>query len=62
MKCCIFDAVRDIFVNVTGLDVPVVGVVGDWKNHFSAEQLAKFTSVIRKELENESFSLPWSLD
>ncbi|XP_067366281.1 sulfotransferase 2B1-like isoform X1 [Channa argus] len=38
------------------------GVVGDWKNHFNTEQLARFTSVIRKELEGESFSLPWSLD
>ncbi|XP_042281186.1 sulfotransferase family 2, cytosolic sulfotransferase 3 isoform X1 [Thunnus maccoyii] len=38
------------------------GVAGDWKNHFSSEQLARFTSVIRKELEGESFSLPWSLD
>lgn len=38
------------------------GVAGDWKNHFSSEQLARFTSVIRKELENESFSLPWSFD
>lgn len=38
------------------------GVVGDWKNHFGSEQLAKFTSVIRKEMEDESFSLPWSLD
>lgn len=38
------------------------GVAGDWKNHFSSEQLARFTSVIRKELEGESFSLPWSMD
>ncbi|XP_041799127.1 sulfotransferase family 2, cytosolic sulfotransferase 3 isoform X2 [Chelmon rostratus] len=38
------------------------GVVGDWKNHFSSEQLARFTSVIRKEMEDESFPLPWSLD
>nr|XP_020488323.1 sulfotransferase family cytosolic 2B member 1-like [Labrus bergylta] len=38
------------------------GVAGDWKNHFSSEQLARFQSVIHKELENESFTLPWSLD
>uniref|UniRef100_A0A3Q0QTZ7 Sulfotransferase n=1 Tax=Amphilophus citrinellus TaxID=61819 RepID=A0A3Q0QTZ7_AMPCI len=38
------------------------GIVGDWKNHFSSEQLARFISVISKELEGESFSLPWSLD
>ncbi|XP_045899954.1 sulfotransferase family 2, cytosolic sulfotransferase 3 isoform X3 [Micropterus dolomieu] len=38
------------------------GVVGDWKNHFSSESLAKFTSVLRKELGSESVSLPWSLD
>ncbi|XP_034553802.1 sulfotransferase family 2, cytosolic sulfotransferase 3 [Notolabrus celidotus] len=38
------------------------GVIGDWKNHFSSEQLAKFTSVIDKDLEKESFTLPWSLD
>ncbi|KAM3613915.1 uncharacterized protein V6R79_006992 [Siganus canaliculatus] len=38
------------------------GVAGDWKNHFNSEQLARFLSVIHKQLENESFSLPWSLD
>ncbi|XP_071326058.1 sulfotransferase family 2, cytosolic sulfotransferase 3 isoform X2 [Trachinotus anak] len=38
------------------------GIAGDWKNHFSSEQLARFTSVICKEMEGESFSLPWSLD
>ncbi|XP_049903077.1 sulfotransferase family 2, cytosolic sulfotransferase 3 isoform X1 [Epinephelus moara] len=38
------------------------GIAGDWKNHFSSEQLARFTLVIRKELGNESSSLPWSLD
>uniref|UniRef100_A0A3P9C2C8 Sulfotransferase n=1 Tax=Maylandia zebra TaxID=106582 RepID=A0A3P9C2C8_9CICH len=38
------------------------GIAGDWKNHFSSEQLTRFTSVISKELEGESFSLPWSLD
>ncbi|XP_056299934.1 sulfotransferase family 2, cytosolic sulfotransferase 3 isoform X2 [Pseudoliparis swirei] len=30
------------------------GIVGDWKNHFSPEQLATFSSVIRKEMEGES--------
>ncbi|XP_078109624.1 sulfotransferase 2B1-like isoform X1 [Sander vitreus] len=38
------------------------GVAGDWENHFSSEQLARFTSAIRKELESASFSLPWSMD
>ncbi|XP_029307858.1 sulfotransferase family 2, cytosolic sulfotransferase 3 [Cottoperca gobio] len=38
------------------------GVLGDWKNHFNSEQLAKFTSAIRKDLDSESFSLPWNLD
>ncbi|XP_051920782.1 sulfotransferase family 2, cytosolic sulfotransferase 3 isoform X3 [Hippocampus zosterae] len=38
------------------------GVVGDWKNHFSSKQLAHFSTVIYKELEGESFTLPWSLD
>ncbi|XP_041648832.1 sulfotransferase 2B1-like [Cheilinus undulatus] len=38
------------------------GVVGDWRNHFNSEQEARFTSVIKKELEKESFTLPWSLD
>ncbi|XP_022609380.1 sulfotransferase family cytosolic 2B member 1-like isoform X3 [Seriola dumerili] len=35
------------------------GVAGDWKNHFTSEQLAQFTSVISKELEGENFSLPY---
>lgn len=38
------------------------GIVGDWKNHFNPDQLARFCSVIRKELEGQSVSLPWSLD
>ncbi|XP_072250815.1 sulfotransferase 2B1-like isoform X2 [Leuresthes tenuis] len=38
------------------------GISGDWKNHFSPEQLARFTTGIHKELEGESFSLPWSLE
>ncbi|XP_033984031.1 sulfotransferase family 2, cytosolic sulfotransferase 3 [Trematomus bernacchii] len=38
------------------------GVPGDWKNHFSSEQLARFTSPIRKELQSESFTLPYNLD
>ncbi|XP_028985856.1 sulfotransferase family 2, cytosolic sulfotransferase 3 isoform X2 [Betta splendens] len=38
------------------------GVVGDWKNHFSSEQVSRFAAVIRKELEGASFSLPWSLE
>ncbi|XP_062254921.1 sulfotransferase 2B1-like [Platichthys flesus] len=37
-------------------------IAGDWKKHFSSEQLARFTSFICKEMEGESFSLPWSLD
>lgn len=37
------------------------GVAGDWKQHFSSEQLSRFSSTISKELEGESFSLPWSL-
>lgn len=44
--------------------VPVLvpGVVGDWKNHFTPEQLERFKSVLQKELQNESFTLPWSLE
>ncbi|XP_044062568.1 sulfotransferase family 2, cytosolic sulfotransferase 3 isoform X2 [Siniperca chuatsi] len=38
------------------------GIAGDWKNHFSSELLARFTSVIHKELGSDSVSLPWSLD
>lgn len=37
------------------------GVSGDWKSHFSPEQLSRFNSFIKKELEGESFSLPWDL-
>lgn len=38
------------------------GDSGDWKNHFNSEQLSRFSSTIGKELEGESFSLPWSLE
>ncbi|XP_077455606.1 sulfotransferase family 2, cytosolic sulfotransferase 3 isoform X2 [Stigmatopora argus] len=37
------------------------GIVGDWKKHFSSEQLAHFSSTIYKELEGEHFTLPWNL-
>ncbi|KAF7651227.1 hypothetical protein LDENG_00113890 [Lucifuga dentata] len=37
------------------------GIAGDWKNHFSSEQEARFSSVIRGELEGENFSFPWDL-
>lgn len=38
------------------------GVAGDWKTHFSPEQLSRFSSCIKKELEGENVSLPWGLD
>ncbi|XP_057691514.1 sulfotransferase family 2, cytosolic sulfotransferase 3 isoform X2 [Corythoichthys intestinalis] len=37
------------------------GIVGDWKKHFSSAQLAHFSSTIYKELEGETFTLPWNL-
>lgn len=48
--------------NCYSVHVFVPGVVGDWENHFTSEQLQRFTSVIQKELQDESFSLPWSLE
>nr|XP_057909357.1 sulfotransferase family 2, cytosolic sulfotransferase 3 isoform X2 [Doryrhamphus excisus] len=38
------------------------GVAGDWKKHFSADQVAHLSSAISKELEGEKFTLPWILD
>ncbi|XP_078143294.1 sulfotransferase family 2, cytosolic sulfotransferase 3 [Centroberyx gerrardi] len=38
------------------------GIVGDWKNHFGPEQEVRFSSVIRGEMEGESFSFPWDLE
>ncbi|XP_028326846.1 sulfotransferase family 2, cytosolic sulfotransferase 3 isoform X2 [Gouania willdenowi] len=38
------------------------GKSGDWKNHFSAEQLARFSSVICKDLGDEILSLPYELN
>ncbi|XP_061919503.1 sulfotransferase 2B1-like [Entelurus aequoreus] len=38
------------------------GVAGDWKKHFTAEQVARISSTIYKELEGENFTLPWTLD
>ncbi|XP_061772286.1 sulfotransferase 2B1-like isoform X1 [Nerophis ophidion] len=38
------------------------GVAGDWKKHFSADQVARISSTIYKELEGENFTLPWTLD
>ncbi|XP_037641279.1 sulfotransferase family 2, cytosolic sulfotransferase 3 [Sebastes umbrosus] len=57
-----FSLVPKVYMNTDISPFLRKGVAGDWKNHFSSEQLARFASVIRKELEGESFSLPWSLD
>lgn len=57
-----FSLVPKVYMNPDKSPFLRKGVAGDWKNHFSSEQLARFASVIRKELEGESFSLPWSLD
>uniref|UniRef100_A0A8C9VE79 Sulfotransferase n=1 Tax=Scleropages formosus TaxID=113540 RepID=A0A8C9VE79_SCLFO len=35
------------------------GVSGDWKNHFSPEQEAKFSAVIKEEVKGTSFKFPW---
>ncbi|KAJ8332879.1 hypothetical protein SKAU_G00417750 [Synaphobranchus kaupii] len=35
------------------------GTTGDWRNHFSAEQEARFSAVIKKEMEGASFKFPW---
>uniref|UniRef100_A0AAQ4P943 Sulfotransferase n=1 Tax=Gasterosteus aculeatus aculeatus TaxID=481459 RepID=A0AAQ4P943_GASAC len=57
-----FSLVPKVYMNSDTSPFLRKGIVGDWKNHFSPEQLARFSSVIRKELEGENFSLPWSLD
>lgn len=61
MSMVFFFLQLDFFMR-THCFVCALGVVGDWKNHFSSKQLAHFSSVIYKELEGESFTLPWSLD
>ncbi|KAJ0065920.1 hypothetical protein NL108_000170 [Boleophthalmus pectinirostris] len=38
------------------------GIIGDWKKHFTCDQVRHFSSTIKKELEGESFTLPWNLD
>ncbi|KAM7420331.1 hypothetical protein PAMA_014853 [Pampus argenteus] len=57
-----FSLVPKIYMNSDKSPFLRKGVAGDWKNHFSSEQMARFTSVIQKELEDESFTLPWNLD
>lgn len=52
----------DVFSDSNLVCVSVSGIAGDWKNHFSKEQLARFSSVIHKEMGDEISSLPWSLD
>lgn len=48
-----------LYINVCVL---MLGIAGDWKTRFNSEQITRFSSVIRKELPNETFSLPWSLE
>ncbi|KAM4633223.1 sulfotransferase 2B1-like [Polymixia lowei] len=38
------------------------GIAGDWKNHFSPEQEARFSAVIGAEMEGETSSYPWELE
>ncbi|XP_061113293.1 sulfotransferase 2B1-like isoform X1 [Conger conger] len=35
------------------------GTTGDWRNHFNAEQEARFSAIIKKEMEGTSFAFPW---
>ncbi|KAJ8289741.1 hypothetical protein GJAV_G00004770 [Gymnothorax javanicus] len=35
------------------------GITGDWRNHFNAEQNARFSAVIKKEMEGTNFDFPW---
>ncbi|XP_076006482.1 sulfotransferase family 2, cytosolic sulfotransferase 3 isoform X2 [Genypterus blacodes] len=37
------------------------GIAGDWKNHFSSDQEARFSALIRGELEGEKLCFPWDL-
>ncbi|XP_017265340.1 sulfotransferase 2B1-like [Kryptolebias marmoratus] len=57
-----FNEVPKFYLNSDKASFLRKGIAGDWKNHLNSEQLARFTSVIRKELQGESFSLPWSLE
>ncbi|XP_056142654.1 sulfotransferase 2B1-like [Lampris incognitus] len=38
------------------------GISGDWKNHFTPEQEANFSAIIRKEMEGEELVFPLHLD
>ncbi|KAM6910699.1 sulfotransferase 2B1-like [Xenentodon cancila] len=57
-----FSLVPKIYMDTEKSQFLRKGITGDWKNHFNSEQVSRFASVIYKELEGESFSLPWSLD
>lgn len=35
------------------------GIAGDWRNHFSADQDAKFTAVIQQEMVGMKVRFPW---
>lgn len=48
-----------VFVTLCVFFLVLTGVAGDWKNHFSPEQLAKFTSALSKELEGEEKALKY---
>ncbi|XP_029360862.1 sulfotransferase family 2, cytosolic sulfotransferase 3 isoform X2 [Echeneis naucrates] len=53
-----FSLIPKVYMDQTKSPFYRKGIVGDWKNHFSSEQLTRFTSVICKELKGETFSLP----
>ncbi|KAJ8384475.1 hypothetical protein AAFF_G00204960 [Aldrovandia affinis] len=35
------------------------GIAGDWRNHFSPEQEARFTAVIKEEMKGTHYNFPW---
>ncbi|XP_036395090.1 sulfotransferase family 2, cytosolic sulfotransferase 3 isoform X2 [Megalops cyprinoides] len=35
------------------------GIVGDWRNHFSPEQEARFSAIVREEMKGSSFQFSW---
>ncbi|XP_061109589.1 sulfotransferase 2B1-like [Conger conger] len=35
------------------------GTTGDWRNHFNADQEARFSAIIKKEMEGTSFKFLW---
>lgn len=54
---------EELATHTSALPCPLpTGVVGDWQEHFTPEQNAKFNAVYQAQMKDCSLHLPWTMD